>query len=344
VFRSSTLHAATIQEPYANIFTQGNVYIQNSQYIIFDGFAIAGYPHIPNAGADGIVAEYSQHIWFINNIVHDVGGAGIGSIHSDYVNVEGNIVYSNACCGQGGTSGIDYWAPLNADNNPGFHNIISNNISFNNSEGADGRNPHTEGHGIILDNFRLDGYTGATLIENNLIYGNGGQGIALYYSNNVTIRNNTAFDNVRDPLLGYTGGDIFVVNSSHVTGVNNIAVTNITTNSKIRSIWDQTWDGTNIGNVWANNLTFDGNPGDPSVTQASPPYGTPITAANGNILGSDPLFDNVPQGQFTLQDTSPAIGEGTAAHGVPALDLAGNVRSTSVIDIGAFAVNVVPPS
>jgi hypothetical protein len=58
----------------------------------------------------------------------------------------------------------------------------------------------------------------------------------------------------------------------------------------------------------------------------------------------DPLFDNVPADGFTLQDASPAAGAGTATYGVPALDLAGNVRSTSTIDLGAFAHSVIPPS
>jgi parallel beta-helix repeat protein len=344
VFRSSTLHGATLQEPYANIGNGATVFIQSSRFIIFDGFEVTGYANVPFAGAGGLVAYGSHHVKFLNNIVHEIGGAGIGSIHSDYISVQGNVVYDTSCCEVDGASAIDFWAPQALDTSPGFHNVISNNIAFNNSEGADGRPVHSEGHGIMLDNFRLDGYTGATLIENNLCYGNGGFGISLYYSNNVTIRNNTSFDNERASLLGFTGSDIFVGNSSNVIGVNNIAVTNITANSKIRSIWDQTWDHTNQGNVWANNLTFDGNPGDPSVSKFGPGYGTQISAANGNILGLDPLFGNVPAAGFTLQDASPAIGAGTAAYGVPVLDLAGNVRSTTVIDIGAFAYSVVPPS
>lgn len=346
VFRSSIPHAAKIQEPFANITTsyRGNIYVDSSRFLIFDGFEITGFPNVPLAGAGGIFAANSQYVWFINNMVHDVGGVGIAAVGSDYINVQGNIVYSTSCCGAHGQSGIDFWAPVNADNNPGFHNIIANNISFNNSEGNDGRSPHTEGHGIILDNFRLGGYTGATLIENNLIYRNGGMGIDVYYSNNVTIRNNTIFDNGRDPLLGYAPAEIYVVNSSNIIGVNNLVVANATTNSNIRTIWDQTWDHTNIGNVWTHNLTFDGNPGEALVSKFTAPYGTPITAANGNVLGSDPLFVNAPQGSFTLQDGSPAIGAGTVAYGVPVFDLAGNVRAKSVIDIGAYASSAIPPS
>jgi parallel beta-helix repeat protein len=349
VFRSSVLHAATLQEPYANIWTsQGNVAVQNSQFVIFDGFDVRGFPQVPYAGAYGLEAMNSHHIKFLNNIVHDLGGFGIGSIHSDYIYTQGNVIYGTSCCGSTGASAVAYWEPVAVDTNAGFHNVISSNIIYNNSEGVDGRKYHTEGHGISLDSFRLGpagNYPAATLIENNLVYSNGGIGINVYYSDNATVRNNTVFDNLRDPLFSYSSGDIAAINSSHLVGVNNIIVTNITTNSKILSIWDQTWDHTNIGNVWANNLTFNGNPGQPSVSTFNVyGLGTAITAANGNILGSDPLFVNAPAGGFTLQNASPAIGHGRATYGVPALDLAGNVRSSTAVDIGAFAFNILPPS
>lgn len=349
VFRSSVPHEATLQEPYANISTmQGNVVIQNSHYVIFDGFTVTGYPNIPLAGANGLTATRSHHIKFLNNVIHDVGGSGVAASNSDYVATQGNVVYDTSCCSAAGTSAIDYYEPVASDTNSGFHNVISQNIAFNNSEGADGRSPHTQGHGITLDSFRLGpsgSYPSASLVENNLIYGNGGVGINVYASDNVTIRNNTVFNNLGDSQFGYAAGDISVWNSSHVTGVNNIAVTNALANSKLVSIWDQTWDGTNIGNVWANNLTFNGNPGAPSVTTfGAQGSGAAITAASRNILGTDPLFDNAPAGSFTLQDPSPAAGAGTAAYGVPLLDLGGNVRSTKTIDIGAFAHSMIPPS
>ncbi len=348
VFRSQNLHAATLQEPLANIASYaGNAVIQNASFIIFDGFNVTGYPYIAMAGADGFQVLNSHHIKFLNNIVHDVGGAGIASIYSDYVSAYGNVIYDTACCDSSGVSAIDYFEPVASDNNPGFHNVVSSNIIFNNAEGADGRSPHTEGHGIALDRFRngpSGSYPGFTLIENNLIYNNGGAGIILYYSNNVTMRNNTVFDNFRDPLITAPAGDISVLNSSYVTGVNNIAVSNPTTNSRILSIWDQTWDKTNIGNVWANNLTFNGTPGQPATGLfAKYNLGTPITAANGNILGADPMFTNPPMGIFSLSAASPGIGKGTNAYGVPASDLPGNIRPAAT-DIGAFAFNPVPPS
>jgi parallel beta-helix repeat protein len=343
VFRSSTLHGAILQLPYANVGTyKYNVTINNSHFIIFDGFEAVGYPNIPNAGEHAFYGYKSHHIKILNNIAHDVGGSGFASSYSDYLSIQGNVIYNTSCCNVYGGSAISDWQPVASDTNAGFHNVISQNIIFNNSEGADGRNPHTEGHGIILDSFRLGpsgNYPATTLIENNLIYNNGGAGIVAYYSNNATVRDNTVFANWRDPLQGAPGGELSAVNSSQIIGVNNISVCDPTTNPKIVSIWDQTWDNTNLGNVWANNLTFNGTPGQPAVSKFSPPYGTPITAANGNILGADPLFVNPAGAIFTLQSGSPAIGTGTAAYGVPTLDLAGAVRGTPP-DMGAYAYTI----
>lgn len=328
VFRSSTLHAAQLKEPYANINSTHTATIQNTRYVIFDGFTVSGYT-VPYAGASGLFTQQSNHVKFLNNIVHDIGGGGIVAVQSDYIYVQGNVVYNTSCCYVHGSSGIDFYAPVASDYNSGFHNVISSNISYHNSEGTDGRYPHTEGHGIILDNFRLNGYTASTLIENNLVYNNGGTGIDLYDTNHATIRNNTAYNNLRDSLE-WGGGDLFVFNSSNVISANNIA--ELDGSSSLLSLWDQTTDGTNYGNVWSHNLTYNSYTGQLSVTRN-------ITSVTGNILGRNPLFMNPGAANFNLQASSPASGTGTAAYGVPKFDLAGNVRSTSIIDMGAFATH-----
>ena len=43
-------------------------------------------------------------------------------------------------------------------------------------------------------------YVFNTLVENNLAYGNGGKGIHIFLSDNVTVRNNAAHWNNRDEL------------------------------------------------------------------------------------------------------------------------------------------------
>lgn len=324
VFRSSTARAAKIQAPSGN--GKQNVIIDHARFVVFDGFELTGRTD-PNAWAGGYFAMNSHHIKIINNIVHDVGSAGIGAIWSDYVIVQDNVVYNTSCC-DNGVSGIDLWAARASDSNPGFHNRISRNIVYN----ADDKGSLSEGHGIILDNFRSTGYDRATLIESNLVYHNGGAGIALWYTDNTTIRNNTAFDDYRDDL--YPAGEITVANSSHTVVVNNIAVANRTSNSSIYTLFDQTWDNTNIGNVWSTNLTYDGNSGESAATDF-----TYCDCGNNTkskaLLGKNPLFVNPAAGDFRLQPGSPAVDSGTTSYGYPANDLDGNLR-LSMPSIGAY--------
>lgn len=323
VFRSTTPRAAILYEP-AN--ARGAVVtIDHSQFVIFDSFEIRGRATSDTAG---FFIMNSHHIRAIDSTVHDLGGAGIAAIFSDYVFVQDNVVYNTSCCDSSAVSGIDLWAPIASDKNPGFHNQIKRNIVFN----ADDKLHRSEGHGIILDNFRANGYTAQTLIEGNLVYHNGGAGIILWYADNTTIRNNTAFDNYRDDQ--YPAGEITVINSSHTVVVNNIAVPNITTDKTITGLFDQTWDGTNTGNVWSNNLAFDGNPGDKVATNYS--YcACGVNTRGAAILGVDPLFVNPAAGDFRLQAGSPAIGAGTSTYGMPYLDLA-EKPWTSPPGIGAY--------
>jgi hypothetical protein len=97
---------------------------------------------------------------------------------------------------------------------------------------------------------------------------------------------------------------------------------------------DNPTDSSNIGNVWKNNLSFNGTSGQASTMISGSP--SEISAANNNILGSDPLFTDLSSRDYTLRAGSPAIGKGTHAHGAPVDDLAGQKRS-STLDLGAYA-------
>ncbi|MGD0733332.1 MAG: right-handed parallel beta-helix repeat-containing protein [Terracidiphilus sp.] len=345
VFRSSTRGAAVLMQPPTGAT---NLEIANTHYIIFDGFEVTGIA-APGYTGDGIEFYHSDHIMILNNIVHDVGGAGLGGIFADYFTVQGNIVYNTAgyVGGAYATSGIDFYEPVAVDLAPGFHNIVSNNISYHNSELNNGSASHTEGHGIMCDDFtssqgasnQFTGgvnvvYTPQTLIENNLVFGNGGVGINLFSTDDVTVMNNTAFNDGKDPLItSYNFGEISVLDGGQNTVVNNIgyADTGARPGGINYALYD-TNDPAAMSNVWANNLSFDGTPGQPSVGGSS----SPITAANGNILGTDPLFNSGVAGDFSLAAGSPAIGAGTAAYGAPTHDLGGNPQTSPPV-IGAYA-------
>ncbi len=350
VFRSMMLHGATVQVPAANASNPSTDAFRFDQehYIVVDGFNLVGQV-IPGSRESGIVSNGygtpGDHLKVINNILADHGGAGVAVTHTDYFVAEGNIIFGNANTSPNEESGISSWQAVASDTAPGFHNIISDNIVFNNAEINNGLSIHEDGNGIIIDDFRntQNGstygiYAPQTLIENNLVFGNGARGIHVYSSNNVTLLNNTTLDNALDPIgLGTWRPELDAVNSANILYANNIAVA-----LEVKNQWnapnvsflDISTDNSNINNLWANNLSFNGTVGQASIFF----YGThsTITSAKGNKLGQNPKFVNPGLNEFTLQSGSPAILAGTNAYGYPPDDLAGNVRSAGTIDMGAF--------
>ncbi len=376
VLRSVTPHGAVIKlAPGSSDYTDG-IGFTGAKYIVIDGFDLAGSNSPPDLDGSGIVVmgnehgsgttycpatTQSHHIRIFNNISHGWGGSGIGTVCADYFDVEGNVVYGTSNTSKWGVSAINTYEPLALDGNSWsastmdntstqFHYIIRNNVSYNNAEVTIGSNPHYDGNGIQLDTYNAypnnnyHPYQQQTLVENNLSFDNGGGGIVTGGSgaSYVTIRNNTTFNNFLDaqnPIGG--GGDISISGSesSHNNVVvNNIGVASPAANSNNVAFTDSSYGGPSISNtneIWLNNLSYNGISGQPSVHLASTT--ATITAANGNILGADPLFVNSSSGDFTLQSASSAVNAGTTRYAVAHTDLAGKARSNQgKVDLGAY--------
>jgi parallel beta-helix repeat protein len=336
---SQIQHAAKIT-PFSGEYSAVNLG-SGANYVIVDGFDIQG------GNGHGIDAMNTHHNKFLDNVVHDSGGSGISAAYGDYYTIEGNITHNNSSTNTFQTSGISvYQARAISDSLPGFHIIVSGNISYLNQETYSGS--HTDGNGIIIDDFHnsqggstAGNYPYTTLVENNLVYGNGGKGIALNLSDDVTIRNNTAYFNNRDNLnTGTWRGDLNNEEGSNNTWVNNIAFADPSVNANNTAIGDESCCGyTTSGVIWKNNLTFNGTAGVASVLVNGSP--STVTAGNGNQLGVDPKFINPSlnptSADFHLQSTSPAISAGTSTVGVPAVDLDEISRPNGAVDIGAYA-------
>jgi len=330
VFRSEHRHRATVQVPLSLAVgsSNGAFRIEDSNYVVIDGFNLIGQIV---AGSDecGVVVTNNQsvkppeppihHIKVLNSVIRHHGGAGVGAVHTDYLDVEGCDVSDTSRTSQWEVSAISTWQAVASDHAPGFHNVIKDNVVFDNGEVDDGHQTHSDGNGMIIDDFRnvQNGstygiYTPETLIENNIVYGNGGAGIHMFLSDNVTVRNNTTYDNMRDAKgLGTWRGEINVVNGSHEVFSNNIAVAVQEPNQYHAanvSLMDNSTDHSNHGNVWKNNVSFNGTAGEPSFMTAGSE--TKITAADGNLLGVDPLFTNAASHDFSLRPSSPAAGRG----------------------------------
>ena len=313
--------------------SSGNGFTIEGSYITIDGFDISGSSY------HGIEAKNSHHISLLNNISHDNGASGLSAIYGEFYLIEGNTTYSNASSNW--FSGISVYENRNITGDTtteGFRTIIRNNISYDNVTQS---GQHTDGNGIIIDDFQhtqasgYPSYTYPTLVENNLVYENGGKGIQVTWSDNVTVRGNTAYHNNQD--LQNTGtwrGEISNSQSSNNTFVNNIAVADPSIDSDNRALDNTSYGGYKNENVvWSNNLTYNGVDGQASVRtdggNAMP------SASDGNLLGVNPEFVGAP-GDFRLGSDSAAIDAGTDEYGLASTDLDGGSREDGQVDIGAY--------
>jgi parallel beta-helix repeat protein len=310
-------------------------------YVIVDGFDVQG-------GAGSGIDAYGHHIKIMNNAVHDSGGGGISLLYNDYWLVFRNKVYDNDRARASHTSGIDLYQARARDGAASFHIVIDSNIAYLNGEGPQIAGNHTDGNGIILDDFdntqngaTAGVYAQASLVQNNVSFWNGGRGIQLFYSNNITVRNNTAFGNMRDPNNATTlRGDLSNMQGGNNIWVNNIAWADPSLNRHNTAVVDTSFSGfNNPGTSYYNNLTFNGSTGQASLNFVD--TNSTFTTRTGNILGSNPnlakpaLSPSI--ADYHIGPASPASQAGTMAFGISALDAGGAPRVVNgKVDIGAY--------
>jgi parallel beta-helix repeat protein len=311
-------------------------------YIVIDGFEIDGggrntVGHAVNGCAGGgRPAAIAHHVMAFNNIIHDVGGSGLSSCSADYILWRNNHVYNTSSTSKWQTSGLNVWMPkglvddgrlVTAWDSIRYRIEISYNLVHDTLEGEgivpnQGCEPvapakmgppchHTDGNGIIIDT-TMGGstcptcgtpYPGSILVLGNVAYNNGGSGIHVFLSRNVTVANNTAYNNNRDPLNSATvRGELSNMGSANVTWINNIAIAitgkgPLATNQPMVSIPIN--GGFQATGRWVRNILQGGPGGLPEDVHG-----------NGNLVGVDPLLRDVANGVFTPRPGSPALGRG----------------------------------
>ncbi|MEM1216511.1 MAG: right-handed parallel beta-helix repeat-containing protein [Bacteroidota bacterium] len=273
--------------------------------------------------SDGRNGGQNHHITIRNCRVHDCAGVGISAIHSDYITIENCEVYNNAWYAIYGTSGISFYQLSNFGNSSGVRNVIRNNRVYGNRmfvPWIDAPCAITDGNGIIIDDSRNTqngstngAYTGRTLIENNIVYENGGRGIHVFESDNVDILNNTVVKNGQSDEI--SDGEITVIFADDVNVYNNILYAK--TGEKINSV-----NGTNINYDY--NLNYNSTDYD--------------RQGSNSLSGQAPAFVDLNGHDFGLQSSSPAIDAGTAAAGTfSSTDILGTMRPTGAApDMGAY--------
>jgi parallel beta-helix repeat protein len=295
-----------------------------SSYIKIIGFEIVSIAE--NGIAIG--GNNNHHVQILNNKIHDCGCNGIGGIKTDYLTIENNIVYRNAFTAPWMCSGITIYQAQDSDRQPGFHNIVRGNISYSNeNRKVDKDGKVTDGNGIIIDDLKhtqgevkSPKYLSSTLVENNIVFDNGGRGINIFQSERVTVRNNTSFKNSKSKTLyEVSDGEISSLSSDNNSFYNNIAYGS--DRSKRTLV-----DSKSTGNKWDYNLSYNGKI---AVDRK--------VLGKRNIVDVDPLFISpsisIDKANFRLRRKSPAINSGTSISAA-SIDITGKKRSKK--DLGAY--------
>jgi parallel beta-helix repeat protein len=320
--------------------------IAGQSYLQIEGLTIKGFHTGVTCRAPG------HHIIIKNNTFEYNSEAGISSEGAasgtrrgcDYLTIIGNRSHHNGYYenGQPATGPYEGWSSgisINPDNAPFmfdtdysvFHTVISGNTIYHNYDAVgddrsasqsdvDNDADHTDGNGIIIDSA---GNFPPVLIENNVVFDNGGRGIEVFDSQNVWIIGNTCFKNNTDSLfigpetkseIGAFAGPLGV-QPKNIHILNNLA---------------QAADGVQItyfpqgaasGLDMRNNLWY-GRP----YRETYSPYGIAYVRA-------DPLFVHPsadPQtADFRLRANSPAINIGANVAQIQLVDFDNNPRPQS---------------
>jgi parallel beta-helix repeat protein len=305
----------------------------------------------------------SHHIWILNNIIHHCNLAGVSFNNKEWYYVIQNTVYhnswtsgyqgsgisfvvvqcieaGNSACATGDTysGGTGTYVPSGMDLTfmAPFHNIVAGNVVYNNRIGAD--NPvqcgaHTDGNGIIMDTF-ADQATNTivfpyqTLVDGNVSYGNGGRGIHVFRSSNVTVANNTVFGNGTDTCINaYVLGDLSQQGGSNDVWINNISQS-VKTKPNVacgtycgnRNSPLVAGDGGGVvdsNNTYSNNLTYGG------IGVALFNNDTGYFSCTENKCNTEPMFASEKYKNLALRRISPAIGYSKSQSTIPPATSAG---------------------
>ena len=308
--RSGTREApiTVIGDGRPKIEAPGDAVDIRGSYIVVKGLDA----HATDWGSAVAVGKHIHHVTIDDNVLHDSGCGGVAAQYTDYLTVTHNTVYGNARRSPWQCSGISLYHPEAVDSAPGVHNLIRENVSFDNQndvvdENISHSNGHTtDGNGIIIDDgdhtqaeTNIPAYEGLTLVIGNVVYNNGGRGIHVFHTSNVVVANNVAYQNLKDPKLQGPAAELSASQSRRVTYLNNIAVARPGALAMMDG-WDKaptTWSH----NVWQSSLA--------PLAAESP------TRFDGTNTRRDPGFVQpslAGDGDFRLAPKSPARAAGTA--------------------------------
>ena len=250
---------------------------------------------------------FPHHIVIEDNLIRHMSGGGIGIKRADYVLVQNNVVHNNAYYNVWAQSGISIWESHNHDDNTEtYRQVITGNVAWGNynyfkfeaSSTPEIADSYTDGIGIIIDALAIDQgylndgqdgiYSGRTLVENNITYGNGGKGINLYASDNIDVIHNVSYKNGTHPEID---GEIALGQVSNIRMYNNII--------------DVDSDESVFFSYFTSNLDVSHN-----IIVKEGGLDSTVSIASDTIE-ANPLFRDAANFDFSVMSSSPAIDAAT---------------------------------
>ena len=282
-------------------------------------------------GRNGTATQKPNHLRILNNTIYACGGAGIGTAQSDYLTISGNTIYDSAWYTIYDGSAISTWEDWNADTSTAYKILITGNRIFGNQNLIPDLDSGkiTDGEAIIVDtnlnssfssSIGIPAYTGRTLIDDNVIYGNGSAAIEAFESAHVDIVNNSSYNDVLNPSVSGRG-EVNVNEASDINVINNIFYSSAGQNPAVVCC-----NASSIlldYNLYYNGMNGQGTVSGPHDLVGNPLYVDPADADRLNV-------------HLTVAPNSPAVGTGTS-YLAPSTDFVGNPRPGSKgYDRGAY--------
>ncbi|MBC7887877.1 MAG: right-handed parallel beta-helix repeat-containing protein, partial [Ferruginibacter sp.] len=289
-----------------------------------------------------INGEYSpvrmyHHIRVADCIAEYCGADGIYADFTDYLAIENNILRYNCYtsahwCMSGFT--MMHYADFDKVDNVTKILVRGNQAYANQCKTYKKSGPFKiyNGNGFLFDAsaeeyLAPDAYLGRTLVQNNLVYGNGGGGIQMWGSHRIDVVNNTMYYNGITPELKW--GNMGFDYCKDIRVINNIVVAQP---DRPLDFWEMPRDDRNTSNIIRiNNLYFGGI--------------KPNLKGVDDIV-ADPLFVNPSldpsKADFRLKPGSPAINAGyTKLEALPVIDVVGDTRDvkSNSLERGAYKFN-----
>lgn len=313
-------HTPVVFGPERNSFK-----LEGAEYLELSGFEMAG-SGTESIGAGVHVENPSHHVQVINNVVHGFPAGGINITGSSHITIAGNEVFGNANWHEGQHSGISIWRPQNLgipDDPAGYSFYVLGNTVYDNRNTVPGEGGITDGNCVILDQTKITGFQGRTLIANNVCFGNGGRGVNVHQSTRADVVNNTIFANLESTDLEGTNGELMAYDANDVRFINNLTIPSPGQRAAVSSRSD------NI--IFVDNLFVTDD--DPGVGSENSLVAAELLETVVSVASADPN-----EADFSLLPQSPAVDAGrTDFAQLLGVDRVNNDRLIGPgVDVGAF--------